>query len=81
MKRQERLALLRVTRNIPKVDYDMYVEIYDSKKTYYGVLDETDGNYIFIRRGMTRIGPFHPTWQTVYYDNEFEKNVVYDFRS
>lgn len=80
MKKQERLTLLRKIRNIPKIDYGMYVEIYDPSKTYYGILVETDGNYIFIRSGMTRIGPFHPTWQTVYYDNEFDKNIIYDFR-
>lgn len=80
MNRHDRMNLLRNLRNIPNVDYGMYVEIYDSSKTYYGILEETDGDYIFIRRGMTQIGPFHPTWQTVYYDNEFEKNVVYDFR-
>jgi len=80
MNRKQKLEALKVLkehRNLPKLELGMYVEI-DGK--YCGILTSANISQIVIKNGGKDVGPFHPTWEVVYYDNSIDKNIIYDFR-
>lgn len=78
--RQRCLETLKQLRRMPDLEYGMYVEVYSSNQVYSGTFVETDGEYICLHDGFKKSMPFHPTWQTVYYNNPVEKKIIYDFR-
>lgn len=76
-KKRKRLKQLQEYRDMPNLEYGMYVEV---EGDIHGYFIDTDGNYIYLRNAKSLKLPAHPTYETVYYDNPIDKNIIYDWR-